>query len=48
MCCKAQLIRVSRANYRCSKCDKDNTMEYVFYAQMEEDLKKKLNNYEKN
>ena len=37
LCCKAPLVRKGRANYRCSKCDKDNTMDYLFYAQMEEE-----------
>jgi hypothetical protein len=50
MCCKAPLVRVSRANYRCSKCNTDETMGYLFYAQMQEEsdklkqLKKDENN----
>ena len=45
ICCKASLVRKGRANYRCSKCDKDNTMEYVLYAQANEPIKK-INNEE--
>ena len=42
MCCKAQLVRVARADYRCSKCNADETMSYLYYAQAveEENLKK--------
>ena len=36
LCCKASLLRKGRANYRCSKCDKDSTMEFVFYVQANE------------
>ena len=32
LCCKAPIVRISRANYRCTKCDEDSTMNYVYYA----------------
>jgi hypothetical protein len=40
LCCKTQLVRVSRANYRCRKCNADETMSYLFYAQMQEESDK--------
>jgi len=33
MCCNEGWERVSRANYRCTKCDKDVTMEVVLLGQ---------------
>lgn len=44
MCCKAQLVRVGRADYRCSKCNADETMNYLFYAQLVEEKKLKKTN----
>jgi hypothetical protein len=46
-CCKASLIRKSRANYRCVKCDKDCTMDYGYYIEANEP-KKRINNEEGN
>ena len=28
-CCKAPVVLKSRANWRCSKCDKDYSLEFV-------------------
>lgn len=47
LCCKASLVRKGRANYRCSKCDVDCTMDYLFYAQMEEECKNLKNEKKK-
>jgi tRNA(Ile2) C34 agmatinyltransferase TiaS len=33
MCCKAAWKVVGRADFRCTKCDKDVTMEIVFLAE---------------
>ena len=33
MCCKAKWYRKSRANFRCEKCDKDVTIEVMFFIQ---------------
>lgn len=33
LCCKSKLIRLSRANYKCSKCNKDETMNFIYFCQ---------------
>ena len=30
LCCKAEWVRKSRANFRCKKCDKDVTLEIMY------------------
>lgn len=39
-CCKASWYVKSRADFRCSKCDKDVTLEVVLLAEASEEPKK--------
>ena len=38
LCCKALEVRAGRADYRCSKCGKEVTIEMSFYYQAVDDL----------
>ena len=38
LCCKALEVRAGRADYRCSKCGKDVTIEMSFYYQAVDEL----------
>ena len=44
LCCKALEIRAGRADYRCSKCGKDVTIEMSFYYQAVDDMSDTLFN----
>ena len=38
-CCKSGFYRKGRADYRCTECDKDVTLELVFFSDLIEESK---------
>lgn len=44
-CCKCEFYKRGRADYRCVKCDKDVTLELVFFSEL---INNKKNETESN